>query len=263
MKFGNLFKKSKQTPSVQDKVSSSNVLDDAFIPDPLMQKSNQTAMSSKKSNSSNLSMPSSTIAVEGTFAYVPNPSSFHASSGSIPSSGQGTQSPSSKATGVTSGGFVIDQAVIDKTLATKNAAVVDSTPPSGPSGGSSGTNTPPKEAPYYPTLPEFVALLHQQIQQVIEHLAQPDLHKRSANAPSQAFVKIESMNIDIPVTLMPRIASLGDNMDISRFKVLEQPFVIPGSKNMLYMRVGVLNPNTAQTTTQGAVLRVGFSVAAK
>jgi hypothetical protein len=260
MKLGNLFKKSKQTSSVQGKTNSSNVLDDAFISDPLMQKSSQTT-SSKKSTLSNPLIPSSTMAMKGTFAYAPT-SFFHASSGPIPSSGQETPSPSSKTSGVTSGGFVVDQSIIDKTIGIKNTAV-DPIPPSGPSSGPSGSNTPPKEAVYYPTLPEFVALLHHQIQQVIEHLAQPDLHKRSTNAPSQAFVKIESMNIDIPVTLMPRIVNFGDNVDVSGFKVLEQPFFIPGSKNMLYMRVGVLNPNTAQTTTQGAVIRVGFSVAAK
>lgn len=123
-----------------------------------------------------------------------------------------------------------------------------------------GKNIQPEE-PYQPKLAEFIALLHHETQQVIEHLAQPQLHQVSQQAPSAAFVKIERLHIEVPIRHFIQIVKISKE-EIDKLPILDRTFLLRNGKS-LAMRVSVVEPQVAETTKAESKLRVEFTIAAK
>jgi hypothetical protein len=110
-------------------------------------------------------------------------------------------------------------------------------------------------------LSEFVALVQHETQQVIEHLAQPDLHLVSSDSPSAAFVKIEKMEMEIPIKILAQSVKVPEKQ-LAKLPILKKPFKLAGG-GAAALSVSVLQAKSLQTTAGESKLRIEFSVAAK
>ncbi len=80
-----------------------------------------------------------------------------------------------------------------------------------------------------PTLAEFVALLHNQNQQVIEYLAQPELHQISKNTASSSLVKIERIKMNIPINVLSESVKITSEQ-LTQLKNLQKPIFLPDGR---------------------------------
>jgi hypothetical protein len=134
-------------------------------------------------------------------------------------------------------------------------------PPIAPSPAAGSPATSPTKPPYQPNLSELIAILHHEAQQVIEYLAQPQLRQVTSQTPSASFVKIESIQIEIPVRISAQAAKATQE-DLARLPILQKPFILPDGTS-LTMYAQVLGVQIGETTKEEGKLRVEFSVAAK
>lgn len=111
-------------------------------------------------------------------------------------------------------------------------------------------------------LSEFIALLHHEVQQTIEYLSQQDFHKITDEAPSASLVKIENMQIEIPVQLQPQIGKVTagniESLLDSKSFILKTKYNRP-----LEITVKVLGSSATDSTKDVGKLKLQFSVASK
>jgi hypothetical protein len=113
-------------------------------------------------------------------------------------------------------------------------------------------------------LSEFLALVHHETQLVIEYLAQPNLHIVSVESPSAGLVKVEKMQIEIPISVLIQSVKT-DEKELAKLPILEKPLLFPGGK-AARLDINILEAKSAQTTNSTnseSRLRIEFSVAAK
>ena len=127
---------------------------------------------------------------------------------------------------------------------------------------------PASSPPYRPRLSEFLALLHHETQQVIEYLAQPELHQVLETTPSASFIKIERIEVEVPVRLLVELADAATTeadlalMKEGKVPLYDRKFLLRDGTSLL-MRASILEPRAAETTGAEARMRVEFSIAAK
>jgi hypothetical protein len=125
-----------------------------------------------------------------------------------------------------------------------------------------------ESTPYRPKLSEFVALLQHETQQVIEHLARSDFHQVLTQSPSASFVKIERIQLEIPVKSVVETINASETKKIEemvgarKLSNLNKTFLLHDGTS-LSLRVQVLGTQTADTTQAEGKLKLEFSIAAK
>ncbi|HTY38390.1 MAG TPA: hypothetical protein VMH23_14825 [Bacteroidota bacterium] len=110
-------------------------------------------------------------------------------------------------------------------------------------------------------LSEFVALVHHETQQVIEYLAQPERHLISQESPSAGFVKIEKMELQIPVKVLTQSVNV-TAQELAKLPILARPFLRPEGKASI-LNVTMQQTKNVQTTSSDSILRIELSVASK
>ena len=110
-------------------------------------------------------------------------------------------------------------------------------------------------------LAEFIALIHHESQQVIEHLAHADQRVVSDASPSSSIVKIEKLQIEIPIKLVPGLSNVRKAAQ-SKLANLSKPMML-SSGQAVDMRVSIQDTKNLNTTVVESKLRLEFSIASK
>jgi hypothetical protein len=110
-------------------------------------------------------------------------------------------------------------------------------------------------------LGELVALIHHETQQVIELLAMPEFHQISQQTPSASLVKIENLQIELPLRVLPQTVN-ANPQEVAAAPALSRAFITSGGASWV-MHVSVPATSNQSTTQVEGRLRIEFSVAAK